>query len=69
MSQAGYLALAIGLLVALAAIALITFIALRRMPAPKGCEDIKTNKEKCGSCQEAGCPLYSHYHAEEEEGR
>lgn len=62
MSQAGYIGIAIGIIVFLIAVVFITFIALRRMPAPKGCEDLKTNAEKCGACAEAGCPLYAHYH-------
>ena len=67
MSQAGYIAIAIALIVGLAAFVIITFVWLRRMPAPKGCENLKPSEEKCGGCGESGCPMYAKFHQEDEE--
>ena len=66
MSQGVYIAIAVGIIVILTVFVFISFVVLRRMPAPKGCEDIKTNAEKCGACREVGCPIYGKYHKEEE---
>ena len=49
--------LAIGILVVLGATFVISFIAYRRTPVPKGCEDLLANKKKCDGCQEAHCPF------------
>lgn len=57
MSQTGYLILAIALIVALGVLALVLFLAYRRTPIPKGCEDIKADDGKCLSCQESSCPF------------
>ena len=67
MSQGVYIAIAVGIIVVLAAFVFISFVVLRRMPAPKGCEDLKVNAEKCGACVEAGCPIRNRYHKEEDE--
>ena len=67
MSQGGYLAIAIVIVVALAAFVIISFVVLRRMPAPKGCENLKASHEKCSGCGESGCPVYAKFHQEEEE--
>ena len=58
MSQVGYLMLAIFILVALAAIFVISFVAYRRAPVPKGCEGIKINEENCSSCGNKDCSYY-----------
>ena len=58
MSQLGYLFLAISILVALLAIFIISFIAYRRTPVPKGCESIKINDENCSSCGHTECSYY-----------
>ena len=58
MSQIGYLMLAIFILVALAAIFVISFVAYRRTPVPKGCEGIKINEENCSSCGNKDCAYY-----------
>lgn len=50
MSQVGYLILAISILVALAAIFIVSFILYKRTPVPAGCEDIVANEEKCAGC-------------------
>ena len=67
MSQGAYLAIAIAIVVALAAFVIISFVVLRHMPAPKGCENLKASQEKCGGCGEFGCPMYAKFHQEEEE--
>lgn len=67
MSQGAYIAIAIGIIAFLLIFVFVTFIMLRRMPAPKGCEELKVNDEKCGSCGEIGCPIYARYHREEGE--
>ena len=58
MTQTGYLFLAISILVALAIIFVISFVAYRRTPVPKGCESIKINEENCSSCGNTECSYY-----------
>ena len=58
MSQAGYLILAISILVALATIFVVSFVAYKRTPVPKGCEGIKINEENCSSCGNKECSYY-----------
>ena len=58
MSQAGYLILAISILVALATIFVISFVAYKRTPVPKGCEGIKISEENCSSCGNKECSYY-----------
>ena len=58
MSQLGYLFLAISIIVALLAIFIISFVAYRRTPVPKGCESIKINEENCSSCGHVECSYY-----------
>ena len=65
MSQAGYLALGIIIIIALLAIFIISFILYRRTPAPKGCEDIKINEENCSSCGHSECQFYKKKDSEE----
>ena len=55
MSQAGYLVLAISILVALAIIFVVSFILYRRTPVPKGCENIEINDTNCSSCGNSSC--------------
>ncbi|MCR4562493.1 MAG: hypothetical protein K5694_04760 [Bacilli bacterium] len=57
MPQFVYLIIAIVVIVALVAIFVISFIAYRRTPVPKGCEDLVANKEKCEGCLMSECPL------------
>ena len=66
MSQGWYLAIVIILIVSLFAFSVFAFIRIRKMPAPKGCEDLEANKEKCTGCGEITCPIYSKYHKEED---
>ena len=58
MSQGGYLAIAIVILVILLTIFIVTFVLYRRTPVPKGCEDMKMNEEKCSSCGHNECHFY-----------
>jgi len=62
MSQAGYIALAIGIIVVLAVIAIVTFILYRKTPAPKGCENLEPDEGICCACLKSGCPYYAQYH-------
>ena len=55
MSQTGYLILAISIIVALLIVFIVSFVIYKRMPVPKGCEDIKINPENCASCNNANC--------------
>ena len=58
MPQYGYLILAIGILLVLLAIFIVSFVLYKRTPIPKGCEDIKISEEKCGSCHNKDCAIY-----------
>ena len=50
MSETGYLILAISILAMLLVVFIVSFIAYRRTPVPKGCEELKMSEEKCSSC-------------------
>ena len=58
MSQALYLVIAILILVALLAIFIISFVVYRRIPLPKGCENLKVNEENCAGCSHSECSFY-----------
>ena len=58
MSQAGYLALAISILVALLVTFIVSFVIYMRTPVPKGCENLKINEENCASCNHKECSFY-----------
>jgi len=58
MSQAGYLVIAISILVALLAVFIVSFILYVKTPVPKGCENIKVNDENCSSCNHKECKFY-----------
>ena len=58
MPKEGYLAIAIAILVALLATFVVSFIVYVKTPAPKGCEDLKPNDEKCASCSHGECHFY-----------
>lgn len=49
MNQGGYLALTIGVLVALGVAALVMFLLLRKGPKP--------DRKKCEGCLDASCPI------------
>ena len=65
MDRTGYLILAIGIIVVLLAITILTYVGYRKMKVAKGYPDIHPQEEKCGGCELTGCPLYKKYHQEE----
>lgn len=58
MSETGYLILAISILAMLLVVFIVSFIAYRRTPVPKGCEELKMSEEKCSSCGHKECSFY-----------
>lgn len=58
MSQTGYLILAIFILIALAIFFFVSFVAYRRTPLPKGCENLKVDEEKCAACSNESCQFH-----------
>lgn len=57
MSYALRLTLAILLLVVLLVIFIVSFLLYKKTPAPKGCENLGPNEEKCASCKVEHCHL------------
>ena len=57
MSQTGYLVLAIGILLALLIVFVVSFILYKKTPVPKGCENLLINEENCASCENKACAL------------
>lgn len=55
MSQAGYLIIAISVLVILLAVFIISFVLYRKTPVPKGCDNIKISEENCAACTNENC--------------
>ncbi len=58
--------IAIGILVALLVIFIVSFVLYRKTPVPKGCEDLERTEEKCAACSETGCRFNLYYGREEE---
>ena len=58
MPQYGYIILAIGILLALLVVFIVSFVLYKRTPVPKGCEDIKISEEKCSACNNKDCAIY-----------
>ena len=58
MSQGGYLAVAICVIVGLLITFVVSFVIYKRTPAPKGCEELKINEENCSSCGNSECEFY-----------
>lgn len=58
MSKEISLVIAIVVLVALLGIFLITFVAYRKTPLPKGCENLKADDEKCAACSNSECVFH-----------
>ena len=58
MTKTGYLIIAISILAALLVVFVVSFVIYRRTPAPKGCEDLKVNDEKCATCSQSECHFY-----------
>lgn len=67
MPKIAYILIAIAILIALIAIFVISFIAYRKTPVPKGCEDVKPDPELCERCNKASCAFYNEFHSEIEE--
>lgn len=55
MPQWAYLLIAIAVIVALLAVFIVSYVLYRRTPAPKGCENLGPDSEKCAHCSEYGC--------------
>ena len=67
MSRAGYLIIVVAVILVLAGIAIITYLANRKMPVPEGVKEHQPSIDKCGPCSELGCPFYERFHKKEEE--
>lgn len=65
MPQYAYILIAIAIIIFLVAVFFISFVAYKRTPAPKGCEDIKPDPEMCPNCQKTNCPFFEEYHKED----
>ena len=65
MTQAGYLALAISIIVTLLVVFIVSFVLYKRTPVPKGCENIKVSEEKCAGCTHTECSFYKEEKSEE----
>lgn len=60
--------LAVGILLLLLAIFIITYILYKKTPVPKGCENLeKPSEEKCHGCTETGCHFNLYYNDSGEE--
>ena len=57
MSQTGYLVLAIGILLALLIVFVVSFVLYKKTPVPKGCENLLINEENCTACENKACAL------------
>ena len=57
MSQAGYLVLAISILLALLIILIVSFVLYKRTPVPKGYENLFIGEENCSACNNKECAL------------
>ena len=56
MSQGGYLAIGISVIVILLVVFIVSFVLYVRTPVPKGCE--KINDEACAKCGHKHVPTY-----------
>ena len=56
-----YLFIAIGLIVLIAAIFIITFVINRRTPVPKGCEHLKIEESNCMACSNTECQIHQEF--------
>ena len=57
MSKEASLVLAIAIIVILLVIFIVSFILYKRMPVPKGCENIEISDENCAACNNKECSL------------
>ncbi len=62
--------LAIGIMVLLLVIFIVSFILYKKTPVPKGCEELaKPSEEKCHGCKETGCHFNLYYNTVEEQAK
>ena len=66
MDRVWYIVIAIAIIVLLLGVFFWSFIAYRRAPLPKGCEELKPSEGKCGGCSEVMCPFYGKFNKEED---
>lgn len=52
-----YIFIAIGIVVVLAFVFVFSFYINRKIPVPKGCEDIKISEENCMGCSNSLCDI------------
>ncbi|MCH3910074.1 MAG: hypothetical protein LKF75_00645 [Bacilli bacterium] len=55
MPQYVYIIIAVVMIVLLLALFVWSFVAYRRAPVPKGCENIKVDDETCSNCSNGAC--------------
>ncbi len=67
MPKIAYIFIAIGIIIVLLAVFFASFIAYKRTPAPKGCEDLKPDPEMCSQCQKTSCAFFDEFHKEYDE--
>lgn len=65
MSKTVRIILAVLVIVLLVVVFVVSYILYRRTPAPKGCEDIHPNEEKCHGCKETSCHFNLYYNQDE----
>lgn len=53
-----FLIIAIIIMALLFVVFVLTFILFIKMPAPKGCENMKVNNENCAGCSHKECSFY-----------
>ena len=62
--------LAIGIILVLLAIFIITFVLYKKTPVPKGCEEFeKPSKNKCSGCGVKECHFNLYYNDPEEQAK
>ena len=58
MSKEVALIVSIVLIAMLLVLFVVSFVLYKRMPVPKGCENLEINEENCANCQNKECALY-----------
>ena len=56
-----YLIVAIALIALIAIIFIVSFIINRKMPLPKGCENIKIEESTCLACSNTDCKVHQEF--------
>jgi len=59
MPRYAYLIIAIGVIVILAAIFVLSFILYVKTPVPEGCENLGRDESHCAECSESSCRFYA----------